>query len=482
MSDEAEREAAGPADLPDLMSDFELIHRASRDEPFPAARLRLDRIARLVAMTEEAEERIADAIDADYGGRARFETKLAEVSSVIAAGAYARRRLAGWMKTRPARTAVHFRPMTNSVLPQPLGVVGVLSPWNYPWHLATAPLIGIFAAGNRAMVKPSEHAPATSALLAELAERYFSPDELTVVRGGAGTAAAFSRLPFDHLLFTGSAEIGARVAAAAAERHVPVTLELGGKCPAIVDRSADLDQAATQIAWGKWLNAGQTCVAPDHVLVPDDLLAPLVQRLAAKVTEFYPPARIERDYTAIPGEHRRQRLAAMLQQAEDEGVGILRPLGPDRGPRMLPAIVTNPPEHLAMMQEEIFGPILPVVPCHDTPTAIGRLATRPRPLALYWFGTDRTAEAQVARETWAGGLSINTCVLQIAQEDLPFGGVGASGQGHYHGQWGFDRFSKLKPVTRRSGRFDPSRFFMPPYGPATRSAVTLYQRAARWRS
>ena len=468
--------------MPDLLSDFELIHRASRDEPFPSAALRRDRIGRLIDMTEQAEERIADAIDADYGGRARFETKLAEVSSIIAAGAFAQRRLAGWMKTRTARTALHFRPMTNSVLPQPLGVVGVLSPWNYPWHLATAPLIGIFAAGNRAMVKPSEHTPETSALLAELVERAFAPDELTVVRGGAGTAAAFSRLPFDHLLFTGSAEVGAKVAAAAAERHVPVTLELGGKCPAIVDRSADLDQAATQIAWGKWLNAGQTCVAPDHVLVPPDLLAPLVQRLSAKVTEFYPASRLERDYTAILGEERHARLAAMLQEAEDEGAGIVRPLGPDRGRRMLPAIVTDPPEHLAMMQEEIFGPILPVLSCPSTDSAIGRLATRARPLAIYWFGTDRTAEAQVARETWAGGLSINTCMLQPAQEELPFGGIGASGQGHYHGQWGFDRFSKLKPVTRRPGRFDPSRFFMPPYGPATRTAVSLYQRAARWRS
>lgn len=477
--------ADGPGEgaiLSELLPLFDRVRKASRDDPFPKVEIRRDRIDRLVAMTEAAETRIADAIDQDFGGRSRIETRLAETGYIVAAGAHARRRLAGWMKTRSAPTALHFRPLSNSVLPQPLGVVGVLSPWNYPYHLAIAPLIGAFAAGNRAMLKPSELTPATAELISELVAERFSSEELLVVEGGPEVAAAFARLPFDHLLFTGSSETGAEVARAAARNHVPVTLELGGKSPAIIDASANLDHAAAQIAWGKWFNAGQTCVAPDYVLVPDTMLEGFVERLGKRLRRSYPAGRIGRDYTAIISDRHYQRLTAMLREAEDYGAEVIRPLGPDQGRRMMPAIVTGAAEHTRLRREEIFGPILPVVPCPDVDVALARIGELPRPLALYWFGTDRLAEIQLARESCSGGLTVNACMVQLAQEDLPFGGVGASGQGHYHGQWGFDRFSNLKPVTRRGRGFDTTRVFHPPYGPTTRSAIELFRRVVKFRS
>ncbi|MEM8991511.1 MAG: aldehyde dehydrogenase family protein [Pseudomonadota bacterium] len=461
-----------------LRSRFDAIRAASRAEPYPDADLRRDRLSRLIAMTETAEPRIVEAIAADFDGRPTTETQLAETLFVVAAARHAKRRVRRWMRKRRQPTALQFWPYRNHVHPQPLGVVGIMAPWNYPYHLAMASLVGALAAGNRAMIKPAEATPATSALIAELVAKHFAPDEVTVVEGGPDVAQAFAALPFDHLVFTGSTRIGRLVAEAAATNLTPVTLELGGKSPAILDRSCDLEATARHIAFGKWFNAGQTCVAPDYVLVNAQILEGTLYQIGVAAKQMYGEAAASPDYASLISDTQAARLAGLLAEAEAAGCRIERPCGPGEGKRFAPAIVVDPPADSALMREEIFGPILPLVPCQDVDEALAHVAAGERPLALYWFGEDAMTERQVLQESWAGGMTVNACMIQLAQEEMPFGGVGASGQGHYHGQWGFDRFSQLKPVTRRGWGPDGAAYLMPPYGKTARRLM----RALRWLS
>jgi coniferyl-aldehyde dehydrogenase len=364
-----------------------------------------------------------------------------------------------------------FLPGRAEIRWQPLGVIGIVSPWNYPVQLAFAPLAGALAAGNRALLKPSELVPATSALLADAVRETFDPEHVHVVVGGPEMGEAFTRLPFDHLVFTGSTRVGKLVMRAAAENLVPVTLELGGKSPAIVLDDANLADAARSIASGKLYNAGQTCIAPDYALVPEGKLDAFVRELSTAVAGMYPTLRDNPDYTSVVNDRHRARLVGYVDEARQAGVRVveLNPKGEsfDGSRKLPPTVLVEPGDDLAVMQEEIFGPLLPIRTYGSTDDAIRFVNDRPRPLALYVFGRGNAGIERVLDRTVAGGVTVNDVLLHIAQDDLPFGGVGPSGMGHYHGREGFEAFSKKKPVFHQA-RVNASGLLRPPYGALVR--------------
>ena len=412
---------------------------------------RRDALRRLRELVIAEAETFAAAIARDFGGRSWHETMISEIAVVIAAIDHALPRLARW--SRPERVAVGWRfwPARARVVKQPLGIVGIIAPWNYPVQLSLSPLVGALAAGCRVVLKPSEHVPATAAALCAAVARHLDPDLVLAIEGDAGEAAAMSALAFDKLLFTGSADTGRRVLRAAADNLVPVLLELGGKSPAILHPSADLERAAADIIAGKLLNAGQTCVAPDYVLLPRDAMPAFVE--AAKAAAMRMRAA---DATAVCRAADRERLARLVAGLD---VVALHDPGNDAGP----CLVLDPPEDGALMREEIFGPVLPLVPYDDEEAVFALLARRPAPLALYWFGRDNAARDAMLARTRSGGVAINDTVLQVAVEGLPFGGWGASGTGAYHGRAGFDAFSHRRAVFLQS-RFSGTRLLRPPYG------------------
>jgi coniferyl-aldehyde dehydrogenase len=383
------------------------------------------------------------------------------------------------MRPRRIPTALPFWPGANRLMPQPLGVVGIISPWNYPLQLTLAPMVGALAAGNRVMIKPSELVPQFSALLSHVMAAHFDATEVAVVEGGPAVAQAFAALPFDHLLFTGSPRVGRLVAAAAAKNLTPVTLELGGKSPAVIDRSADLAASARRIAYGKLLNAGQTCIAPDYVLCPSGLEDGFVEHYFAAVTRLYGADPHNPDYTSIITPVHHDRLEKLLTDAAEKGARVKLRGGPlaewKRLRKFPPCVVLATTDEMRLSQEEIFGPILPVVSYENADGVIAYVNARERPLALYWFGTNAHARDQVLRETVAGGVTINDCLLHIAQEHQPFGGVGTSGSGAYHGESGFRTFSKAKPVFYRP-RFSGTVLLQPPYGETFRRGLALVRR------
>ncbi len=450
-----------------LLLAFETQRAAYAREPMPSLAVRKDRLRRLIAMTRQNEQALCEAIAEDFGHRAHQETLLAEVFTTITGAEHAIKHLRGWMRTRRMPTALHFMPGRNALMPQPLGVVGIISPWNYPYYLTTGPAIAALAAGNRVMIKPSELTPATSALLARMVREHFSPEEMTVLTGDAELARAFCALPFNHLFFTGSTAVGRHVAQAAAKNLTPVTLELGGKSPAIFDRSCHLERSASRLAYGKLLNAGQTCVAPDYVLAPREMVRPLTEAVLRHWRRMTPALHGNPDYTSIATPRHRARLQQLLDDARAQGAEILsshpEEADPGAGRKFSPHVVLGATPAMQLMQEEIFGPILPILPYDTLDQAIAHVNAGERPLALYLFSEDRGVQDRVLRETHAGGVTINDCIWHLGQESQPFGGVGASGKGHYHGEWGFDTFSKLKPVFIQS-RFAGTHLFQPPYG------------------
>jgi coniferyl-aldehyde dehydrogenase len=356
-------------------------------------------------------------------------------------------------------------------------VVGVVSPWNYPLQLALGPVVGAIAAGNRVMLKPSELTPRTAALLEQAIGERFAPNEFAVVPGGADVGQAFVELPFDHLLFTGSTAVGRLVAQAAAKNLTPVTLELGGKSPAILDPSCDMALAAPRLALGKLLNAGQTCIAPDYALVPAAQVAQFSAAMRAAVAAMYPNAADNDDYTSIVSDRHYARLERLLADATAKGASVVE-LGGKPDParrRMSPLLVLGATDGMDIMREEIFGPLLPVVAYESIDEAIGYVNRHERPLALYWFGEDAASRDRVLARTVSGGVTVNDCLWHFAQEDLPFGGVGASGMGAYHGEAGFRTFTKDKPVffqPRLNGMF----LLRPPYGRTFERVMALLRR------
>jgi len=441
--------------------------KAFRDDMAPSRTVREDRLRRLARLIETHSEQFAASISDDFGTRSSTEIRITEIMLLQSGIRHAIRHLTRWMKPRRVATALAYRPGRSLVIRQPLGVVGIISPWNYPLQLALAPLIGALAAGNRAMIKPSELTPQFSAALRTVVAETFAPDEVHVVTGDAVVGKAFAALPFDHLVFTGSTAIGREVAQAAAKNLTPVTLELGGKSPAIIDASCDLDGVVDRLAWGKLINAGQTCIAPDYVLVPRGDVDRFVRELRTSMTRLYPTFRGNPDYTSIVSERHLQRLRDLVADAGARGARIVE-IEPSTDAigrsnrQMAPTLLLDVDDDMRVMREEIFGPVLPIVPYDTLADALNYVNQRDRPLALYWFGTNRAAREQVLVGTIAGGVSVNDTLLHIAQEELPFGGIGPSGQGHYHGEFGFRQFSKEKPVFVQS-RFSGAGIIRPPY-------------------
>jgi len=460
---------------------LETQRAAARRDPFPTRAQRLDRLQRLRSLVTEHGDAFIEAVSADFGHRSRHETQLTELFVIEAAIKHAQRHLADWMKDRRIATALHFLPGHNRLMPQPLGVVGVISPWNYPVQLALTPVVAALAAGNRVMLKPSELTPRTSQLLARAVAQYFAPDEFTVITGDASVAQAFSTLPFDHLFFTGSTAVGRLVAQAAAKNLTPVTLELGGKSPAVVHASADLKLTAERIAFGKLMNAGQTCVAPDYLLVPRKLALPLAKQIGAAMRKLYPTLADNPDYTAIVSPRHYARLQAMLVEAKAMGAKFVEPYVKQKldpaARKLAPTMVLGATPAMQLMREEIFGPILPIVAYDDLDEAIAHIQQGERPLALYWFGEAPKERERLLRETHAGGVTINDCVWHIGQEEQPIGGVGASGQGAYHGAWGFRTFSKEKPIFHNPS-LAATKLFYPPYGKVFDALVAVLKKVS----
>jgi coniferyl-aldehyde dehydrogenase len=451
---------------------------AHAGDPMPAWPARAARLRALQALITEHRGDIADAIDQDFGGRPAQETDLLEVFPSLSAIRHALRHGRRWMRPRRSLPGWLFLPARNEIRPQPLGVVGIIVPWNYPLYLAAGPLVDALVAGNRVMVKMSEYTPRFSTLFAQLAARYFRPDEVQVVTGDADVAQAFSALPFDHLLFTGSTAVGRHVMRAASANLTPVTLELGGKSPAIVGPGARFGHAVERILVGKLFNAGQTCIAPDYVLLPRASVDAFVAAAREAAARLYPRPVRNDQYASIISERQYRRLAALRDDAAAEGavVSILGDDADDAGRRrMAPVLLTRVSDGMAVMQEEIFGPLLPLVPYDDIDQAIAYVAARPHPLALYLFEEDRSVVDRVLSRTTAGGVSINDTLYHIAQHELPFGGVGPSGTGGYHGEAGFRTFSHFKPVFRQA-RLNGAGLLNPPYGERFRRMVELMLR------
>jgi coniferyl-aldehyde dehydrogenase len=372
------------------------------------------------------------------------------------------------MASQRVATQLQFWPAENRLLPQPLGVIGIIAPWNYPLQLTLAPAVAAIAAGNRVMIKPSELVPRFAALLKQVIADTFDSSDIMVADIDGNIAEVFAALPFDHLMFTGSTRVGRLVAEAAGRNLTPITLELGGKSPAIVDASANLDQAAERIAYGKLLNAGQTCIAPDYALVAKDSAENFAGKVAANMRRMYGISPGNPDYTSIVSGQHYARLEGLVSDAAAKGARVIQP-APASDPawqavrKFPPTVILGATPEMKAMQEEIFGPILPVVNCAGTKEAVSFINGRDRPLALYWFGSNDAARDEVLSRTVSGGVTVNDCLFHFTQINQPMGGVGASGIGAYHGEWGFRTFSKLKPIFYRS-RFNRFADLYPPYG------------------
>ena len=468
-----------PTDTPIQMHAlFEAQRAAFARDPYPAWSVRRDRLQRLRRLLVENERAIEAAINEDFGRRPAIETQLAEIFPSLEEIKVALRQGRGWMRPRHAPVSKWFMPARGRLIPKPLGVIGIIVPWNYPVFLSVGPMVGALAAGNRVMLKLSESTPAFSECFARLCERHFAADELALVLGGPEVATSFSGLPFDHLLFTGSTAVGRKVMAAAAANLTPVTLELGGKSPAVIAPDYPLHKAVERILAGKLLNAGQTCIAPDYVLVPRAQVEAFVAEARTQATRMYGEGVASADYCSIINARHYDRLRTYLAQARTAGVRIETLFGTpaDEPARILaPALIVDPPLDLLVMQEEIFGPLLPVIPYDRVEDAVGFVARQPRPLALYWFDRDHARTEWALQNTQAGGVCVNDTLLHIAQDALPFGGIGPSGMGHYHGRWGFDTFSKLKPVFHQA-HVNAMGLFLPPYQPLAKRLLELMKR------
>jgi coniferyl-aldehyde dehydrogenase len=447
--------AAATSDAPDMHALLARQKAAHLRDGAPSATQRIERIDRCIGLLVDNRREIVDALNADFGARSRDASALTDISGSIGPLKHARDQLTRWMRPERRKTSPAILSLFGAraeVRYQPKGVVGVISPWNFPINLTFAPLAGVLAAGNRAMIKPSEFTPATSALMATMFARAFAPEEIAVITGGPEVGQAFAGLAFDHLIFTGATSIARHVMKAAAENLVPVTLELGGKSPVIVSRSADLNVAAARIMNGKTLNAGQICLAPDYVFAPADKVDAFVAEARSAVGTMFPTVRDNPDYTAIVAQRHYDRIMGYIDDARAKGARIveLKPEGEDLSQqehrKIAPTLILDPTDDMKVMQEEIFGPVLPIKSYGAIEEAIAYVNAHDRPLGLYYFGADAAERERVLTETTAGGVTVNDVIFHVAQEDLPFGGIGPSGMGSYHGVDGFREFSHAKAI------------------------------------
>jgi coniferyl-aldehyde dehydrogenase len=450
--------------------------RAAQQRQTPDYAQRVGDLKRLRAAFKARFEDFATAMSADFGRRSRHETLASDCVTVLKEIDHILRHLRSWMRPKQAAADWLFAPARTEVRYQPLGVVGIIAPWNYPLYLALNPLAIAIAAGNHVMLKPSEHLPRTSQLLKEMLFEVFPDDRVVTVLGGPDVAAAFASLPFDHLFFTGSTAVGRKVMAAAAQNLTPVTLELGGKSPAIIAPGYPIETAAERIAAGKFINAGQTCIAPDYVLLPRAAVAPFVAAMKKYISQRYADLAANPDYTSIVNAGQYARLKSYLDQAQAAGAQLVELAQGDASKRVFaPTLVLDARADTAVMQEEIFGPILPLVAVDSIDAAIDYVNARPRPLALYHFDHDKARTERVLERTIAGGVTVNDAVLHIAQDNLPFGGVGPSGMGQYHGREGFLTFTKQKPVLYQA-RMSSYALMRPPYGRFADSLLKFLSR------
>lgn len=472
-----------PTENPQAADMYKILkrQRAAFTAELPVgAEIRKDRLKRAIDLVKSNRHELAKALSDDFGHRSQMQTMVTDIMSTVGPLKHALKHVDKWMK--PEKRKLDF-PLgllgaKARVEYQPKGVVGVISPWNFPVNLTFGPLAQIFAAGNRAMVKPSEYTPETSALMAELAAKYFDETELAFVNGGPEVGKAFAELPFDHLLFTGATAIAKHILHAAAENLVPVTLELGGKSPVIMGESADIERTAGRVAMGKMMNAGQICLAPDYMLVPKDREGAVVEGLTSAVAEMYPTLLANDDYTAVVNGRHFERLQGLVADARDKGAEIVtvnpanEDFEEDNVGKMPLHIIRNPSDDMKVMQEEIFGPLLPIKTYETATDAIEYVNDRDRPLGLYYFGEDSDEERKVLDKTISGGVTVNDVIFHVSAEDLPFGGIGPSGMGSYHGFDGFRTFSHAKSVYTQP-KIDLAGLagFKPPYGEKTQKAV-----------
>ncbi|MBO9712064.1 coniferyl aldehyde dehydrogenase [Sphingomonas sp.] len=442
--------------------------------------VRKDRLKRAAAMVSDHAARFCDALSEDFGHRSREQSMIADIAASVAPLKHALRHVDRWARAerKPLTFPLGLLGARGEVEYQPKGVVGVIAPWNFPVNLVVSPLAGVFAAGNRAMVKTSEYTPVVAALFEELAPKYFAEEELAFVSGGPEEGKAFAELPFDHLLFTGATGIAKHILHAAADNLVPVTLELGGKSPVVVGRSADLGRATERVAIGKMMNAGQICLAPDYMLVPSEKEPEVVEGLIGAASRMYPSLLANPDYTAVINDRHFARLTEWIDDARAKGAEVIQvnPANEDfsaSNARKMPLhIIRNATDEMTVMQEEIFGPVLPVRRYDAIDEAIGEVNRRDRPLALYYFGSDEAERRRVLDRTISGGATVNDVIFHVSQEELPFGGIGPSGMGAYHGEVGFRTFSHARSVYRQP-LLDVHALagLKPPYGKATWRAI-----------
>ena len=440
---------------------------------YPSYQQRIKDLKALKKMVLDNQQALIDVMNEDFGHRSVDDSLIGDVLTTISGINYTIKRLKNWMKPVRKHVGPLLQPAKAEVLYQPLGVIGIIAPWNYPLFLSMGPLTAALAAGNSAMIKMSEYSPNTSRLLSELLSKIYKTDKVAVVGGDVAIATAFSSLTFDHLFFTGSTAVGKLVMKSAAENLVPVTLELGGKSPAIIDENIDIKVAVSRFIMGKTLNAGQTCVAPDYVLCPSNKIEQLTKELQNRYTKMFPKVRDNVDCTSVINQGQYSRLQAWLQDAESKGACIypLSSGGSSDDERKMPlTLVLNGTDDMKVMNEEVFGPILPIVGYNNISEAIEYVNARPRPLALYIYSFEKSIQQKILLKTHAGGVCINEAAFHVANDDLPFGGIGASGMGQYHGKDGFKTFSHGKSILSR-GRISFADKLFPPFGTAVHKLV-----------
>lgn len=448
------------------------LRARSRREPYPSAKVRKDRLSRLIGLLAANKVALCDAIRADYGARSPTQSLIAEIFVTMQTLRHARANVGRWMRPEGRSTKFLGLPLSligarAEVFHQPLGVVGVIGPWNFPVNLLLSPLAGIFAAGNVAFLKPSEHTPATAALLDELIRKQFGGDELAVALGDVSVARAFSALPFDHLIYTGGEGAARHILHACADNLTPVTLELGGKSPVVISRGASIKSAATRIIGGKLLNNGQVCLSPDYLLIPREKLQDMAKALTDAASEMVPAASQNPDVAAVVNPSHFARIRDVLGDAAGRAVPVLAgadAAAPDGERRMPLTVVVDPPRDSRIMREEIFGPLMALKPYDSFSEATNFINAMPRPLALYYFGSNEDEIKELKTQTVSGSLVVNDVIMQYTIEDLPFGGVGPSGMGRYHGYDGFKTFSNARAVYRQAWP-DTSAMVRPPFVP-----------------
>lgn len=458
----------------DMQAVLERQRSAYLAEGVVTSATRIDRLERAVQVVKKHQQAFVDAMNEDFGHRSEHQSLFTDVASSIGPLRHAQQNLKRWQKKDKRKVNPGILALLGAkawVEYQPLGVVGVISPWNFPVNLTFTPLAGVLSAGNRCMIKPSEYTPATSAAMAVGFAEEFDEEEIAVITGGPQTGADFSGLSFDHLLFTGATSVAKHVMRAASENLVPVTLELGGKSPVIISPKAQMDTTTDALMAGKMLNAGQICLAPDYVFVPRDRMSEFVESSKRSVAKMYPTLLDNPDYTSVVNERHFERINGYVEEARERGVEVveINPANEDfrqqSAHKIAPTFLIDPPEDSAVMQEEIFGPVMPIKSYDNLNETVDYVNNHDRPLGLYYFGTDQQETNEVLTKTTSGGVTLNDVVMHVAQEDLPFGGVGPSGMGSYHGEDGFRTFSHAKSVFKQA-TFNPAEKLglRPPYG------------------